>query len=124
MKKIFLLVVLSLTLNISFSQKSSDDLIGTWVLTKYSKPIKCPVKGITKITIKNNGIYSIKNDNYHISGKWKLEKNKLTFFNSKTTNRQIDDLNYRVKLLSNNTLVLNKIHCSEGTYAKAFYTKE
>jgi hypothetical protein len=111
-------------------QSTSSRLIGTWKIEKVvnnsSSSVNC--EGVTgfKLTFNSDSTYTFDaGSGYITAGKWKIEGNKINFYNNKLldpSKGSVGDHAYTYKIRSDGILVIDEYMCSE-LGGKTFYKK-
>src|SRR5450755_1068311 len=127
MKKIFLIIIVSLSVKPSLSQTNSQ-LIGTWKLnyTLQADKIKCDVpKDSTKLIFYKNGTYYWNEYGAVTKGKWKTLEHKIRFSNIEAVNFKgiLSDVSYEIEL-NKNTLIVHQPEGVEIDCPHQYYIKD
>lgn len=130
--KYILLIFAALLQAIVFGQTESE-LIGTWKIEEIVFSSGSGLPGCSKdaknytLTFRSDGTYKFNaGPGYITSGQWKIEGDKINYFNSKLSDPSqgiVSDHSYTFIIESDGRLVIDEYVCSE-LEAKTYYKKE
>ncbi len=129
----YLGLLIALLIQLTCLAQDKTDLIGTWQIEKITNNTNSSVPGCIeaavkyKLTFNSDNTYSFDSGpGYITSGSWRIEGNKINFYNSKLldpSQGNVANHAYPFKINNNGRLIIEEYICSESG-GTTYYVKK